>query len=115
VRFFSCWTGQRCAPDGPTDAGFARDSLSPLSLRRLYEAYGGRARANLRITGLPVTSATLANILEDSTSDPLKLAKGRSFEGHDECEIALDFGPFEVKTVKLLIGEARSVAITLSL
>jgi len=115
VRFFSCWTGQRCASDGPTDAGSTCDSLSPLSLRRLYEAYGGRARANLRITGLPVTSATLANILEDSTSDPLKLVKGRSFEGHDECEIALDFGPFEVKTVKLLIGEARSVAITLSL
>lgn len=83
--------------------------MSDAALLRLYEAYGGRARAKLRVTGLPVASATLANILEDSTSGELELAKGRSFEGLDECEIALDFGPFEVKTVKLVVGEAGCV------
>ena len=59
---------------------------------RLYEAHGGRARARL-VTGLPVRSAVECDLLERKASGKrLELKHG---------ELLLEFGPFEVKTLKL--------------
>ncbi|MFO7897690.1 MAG: alpha-mannosidase [Planctomycetota bacterium] len=59
---------------------------------RLYEAHGGRARATLT-TSLPVASAAECDLLERATdAEPLAVEDGA---------VPLDFGPFEVKTLRL--------------
>ncbi|MFW6108132.1 MAG: glycoside hydrolase family 38 C-terminal domain-containing protein, partial [bacterium] len=61
-------------------------------IARLYEAHGGRARARLT-TSLPVASAAECDLLERATAgDPVELEDGA---------VSLDFGPFEVKTLRL--------------
>ncbi len=62
---------------------------------RLYEAHGGRAHARLS-TALPVASAVECDLLERR---PL----GKPIRPKDGS-IELDFGPFEIKTLKLELG-----------
>lgn len=79
---------------------------------RLYEAYGGKASATVKITGLPVASITLANLLEDSLSDSLKLTKTRNLDGVEETTVKVDLKGFEIKTLKVVVGEPRCVPTT---
>ncbi|MHB0858230.1 MAG: alpha-mannosidase [Anaerolineae bacterium] len=60
---------------------------------RLYEAKRMATRCTLT-TSLPYKSAQATNMLEESQGE-LELAEGK---------IALEFGPFEIKTVRLAIG-----------
>ena len=57
---------------------------------RLYEAYGGRGTARLRV-GVPFDGARRANLLEDPLG-PLEL---------DDGAVVLPYRPFEIVTVLL--------------
>ena len=70
---------------------------------RLYEAYGGHARATLKIGGhIPVARAHITNLLEDEL-EYVQIARTNPDEG-GVTSLTLDFHSFEVKTVKLHIG-----------
>lgn len=70
---------------------------------RLYEAFGGHARALLHVSSaFSVAKAYSANLLEDDLEE-LHIFRGR--DGLDDIEIKLDFRGFEVKTVKLVLGK----------
>ena len=83
------------------------------SLQRLYETHGGQARATLKITGLPVAAAVLTNLLEEAVSEPLSLETTRNVDGVEETLVQLAFHGFEIKTVKLVLGDVRSVWVFL--
>ncbi|KAF7327956.1 Glycoside hydrolase family 38 protein [Mycena kentingensis (nom. inval.)] len=71
---------------------------------RIYEAFGGRASAQLRIaTGLGVEAAYETNLLEEvaDKAKPLRLAVC----GERELGLDLSFRGFEVKTVKLVVAK----------
>ncbi|KAK0458541.1 glycoside hydrolase family 38 protein [Desarmillaria tabescens] len=71
---------------------------------RLYEAFGGHARAALRVgSGIYVKKAFLTNLLEDDL-DATEVAVSES-GSRGGGSIKLDFHRFEVKTVKLVIGK----------
>ncbi|THH05654.1 hypothetical protein EW145_g4638 [Phellinidium pouzarii] len=93
---------------------------------RVYEAFGGHARAVLRVAGaLGVASAYATNLLEDELSElrveravrVRELSSGEIGDSDaksdvstadaddDDLEITLDFRGFEVKTVKLVLGD----------
>ncbi|KAF8656490.1 hypothetical protein AX16_002509 [Volvariella volvacea WC 439] len=84
---------------------------------RLYEAFGGHAKAKLRIRrSLGVAKALITNLLEDEIEGKEVALKsvnensveaGADFPGSYD-EVALDFHPFEVKTVKLLLKDAKA-------
>jgi alpha-mannosidase len=70
---------------------------------RIYEAFGGHARAYLRISGLfAIAKAYQANLLEDNLEE---LTIFKAEDSDEDVEIKLDFQGFEVKTVKLVLGE----------
>lgn len=72
---------------------------------RLYEAFGGHARALLHVSSaFSVAKAYSANLLEDDLEE---LHIFRSRNGLDDIEIKLDFRGFEVKTVKLVLGKVK--------
>ncbi|VDB95691.1 unnamed protein product [Peniophora sp. CBMAI 1063] len=70
---------------------------------RLYEAYGGHARADVLIRGLDVKSAHLTNLLEDldQSAEGVELLRA---ETDGETRLRLGFHGFEVKTVVLVLG-----------
>jgi alpha-mannosidase len=69
---------------------------------RLYEAFGGHARAQLRLPGhIPITRVHLTNLLEDDGGDDLRLTRS---ENGESAAVLLNFRGFEVKTVKLVLG-----------
>ncbi len=71
---------------------------------RLYEAYGGHARATLKIAeSIPVAKAYITNLLEDEEEELIV----RDVAGG--CQVVLNFHAFEVKTVKLVIGTKHVV------
>ncbi|KAH8115672.1 glycoside hydrolase family 38 protein [Phellopilus nigrolimitatus] len=78
---------------------------------RIYEAFGGHAQAFLRVSGtLGVAKAYATNILEDELEE-LHVFRAHSVDAADgaaapDFEIKLDFRGFEVKTVKLVLGNA---------
>ena len=77
---------------------------------RLYEAYGGHARADLRVAGtLPVVAAYATNLLEDDAgAEPLEFVRApgdNAAEGTAaDYVVPLEFRGFEVKTVKLVLA-----------
>jgi alpha-mannosidase len=74
---------------------------------RLYEAYGGHARATLKIAShVAVRKAFVTNLLEDNV-DELNILQADDAE-HAAASLKLDFRGFEVKTLKLVIGSAGS-------
>ena len=87
------------------------DDLAPhhkaktTAILRLYEAYGGHARAILRVSKkLSIKRAYLSNILEDS------LVHLEPLEGGDREQLyEIKFRGFQVQTVKLVLGPERSV------
>ena len=74
---------------------------------RLYEAFGGHAKAQLKIARqIPLAKAYITNLLEDD-GDALQIK--RTADGEDgDATLALDFHGFEVKTVKLYIGSSAT-------
>lgn len=76
---------------------------------RLFEQLGGHAKPVLKISGLKVIKAELANILEDSIEDlKVTTSSNSAAEGKTESEIKLSFRGFEVKTVKLTVETSDS-------
>ncbi len=85
---------------------------------RLYEAFGGHAKARLRVTGCfaPYVSAAYeTNMLEENEKD-LKVLRagdegfvtsGTAVEDGSAVLVDLNFRGFEVKTVKLVIQRSR--------
>ncbi|KAH8093101.1 glycoside hydrolase family 38 protein [Cristinia sonorae] len=70
---------------------------------RLYEAFGGHARAKLNIShDFHVTKAQVTNLLEDEV-ETLRVV--RDGVNEDLQSVKLDFHGFEVKTVKLTLGK----------
>ncbi|QRV99556.1 glycoside hydrolase family 38 protein [Ceratobasidium sp. AG-Ba] len=70
---------------------------------RLYEAFGGHARAQLNVSKkLKVTKAVVTNLLEDVVHD-LDVE-----DGDENATIPLKFRGFEVVTVKLTVGASSS-------
>jgi alpha-mannosidase len=76
---------------------------------RLYEAFGGHARVQLRIARyLPVSKAYVTNLLEDN-GEELNVVQSED-AGEVTSLLKLDFRGFEVKTVKLVVGYGRRAA-----
>lgn len=72
---------------------------------RIYEAFGGHAQAFLRVSGaFGVAKAYEANILEDELKE-LRVFRAYEDGNGKDVEIKLDFHGFEVKTVKLVLGD----------
>ncbi|ETW79602.1 glycoside hydrolase family 38 protein [Heterobasidion irregulare TC 32-1] len=73
---------------------------------RLYEAYGGHARADLRVAGtLPVVAAYATNLLEDDAgAEPLEFVRAPGDNAAADYVVPLEFRGFEVKTVKLVLA-----------
>lgn len=86
---------------------YSTSNASVSVILRLYEAYGGHARVNLKIGGhIPVARAYVTNLLEDETEE-LHIMRQDSAPG-TPTSLKLDFHRFEVKTVKLVIGPPES-------
>jgi alpha-mannosidase len=88
---------------GLKDFDWANEATTFTIVLRLYEAFGGHARAHLKIARhIPVSRAYITNLLEDE-GDELNLGRVDNSE-ESAAVITLDFHGFEVKTVKLVIG-----------
>ncbi|EIW69817.1 hypothetical protein TREMEDRAFT_43495 [Tremella mesenterica DSM 1558] len=77
---------------------------------RLFEQYGGHAKATLRISGLSVSRADLTDILETPT-EPLDLVPVHVEGKDEEVLVTLNFRGFEIKTVKLTIGSSKRLSV----
>ncbi|KAK1922964.1 alpha-mannosidase [Papiliotrema laurentii] len=69
---------------------------------RLFEHYGGHARATLKIAGLDVKKAEIVNLLEDHVHE-LKLHSIKGVKGETASAVKLDFRGYEIKTVRLTV------------
>jgi alpha-mannosidase len=89
-----------------TDNATAKCSAKTTIVLRLYEAFGGHAKAQLRIAShLHISKAYSTNLLEDDGGDELYLTRIEDGEeGRNVTAIRLDFHGFEVKTVKLVVA-----------
>ncbi|KIJ30485.1 glycoside hydrolase family 38 protein [Sphaerobolus stellatus SS14] len=82
-----------------------KDGKSGFIVLRLYEAFGGHARAELKIAGhLDVKKATITNLLEDE----LEVLDVSEHAGHSS--VTIPFRGFQVVTVKLEVTGAIRVA-----
>lgn len=99
------------------DDDFESKSASKTVILRLYEAFGGHGRVQLRISPyIRVADAYLTNLLEDhktalsfvSDVDVDVNASDRS-AALSRFRLDLDFRGFEVKTVKLMIVDENWV------
>ncbi|WOO79962.1 Alpha-mannosidase [Vanrija pseudolonga] len=70
------------------------DNADKTIIVRLYEQFGGKANATLRLHGLKVSKAEVVNLLEDHVED-LEIVGGDA--------IALPFRGFEIKSVRLTL------------
>jgi alpha-mannosidase len=94
-------------PSSPSVLGKGQTTM----VLRLFEAYGGHARAQLRIPSrLIVKKAVLTNLLEEEEEELRLMEGGRDGDDGGETHIHLNFHGFEVKTVKLVIGKDESEA-----
>jgi alpha-mannosidase len=94
------------------DDDFESESASKTVILRLYEAFGGHGRVQLRISPyVRVVEAYLTNLLEDHKTI-LSFVPDVDV-GTDDAATAsrfrldLDFRGFEVKTVKLVIADRK--------
>lgn len=86
-----------------TDFDWASESTKFTLILRLYEAFGGHARAQLKIANhIPISRAFVTNLLEDE-GEELNLLRTND-SGGEAALVTLDFRGFEVKTVKLVVG-----------
>ncbi|WOO79172.1 Alpha-mannosidase [Vanrija pseudolonga] len=72
---------------------------------RLWEQFGGHAKAKLNISGLSVAKAEIVNILEDHVSD----ASISVNAAEDKTSIVIPFRGFEIKTVRLTLAPGATV------
>ncbi|KAH0833839.1 glycoside hydrolase family 38 protein [Lanmaoa asiatica] len=96
------------------DDDFESKSASKTVILRLYEAFGGHGRVQLRISPyVRVVDAYLTNLLEDHKAALSFVAPGVDANVPDAAAAAsrfrldLDFRGFEVKTVKLVIADGN--------
>ncbi|KIJ61767.1 glycoside hydrolase family 38 protein [Hydnomerulius pinastri MD-312] len=90
------------------DDDFGPNGTTKTVVLRLYEAFGGHGRVELRIAPhLHVINAYTTNLLEDRKSE---LALVPDAQSH--TALKLDFRGFEVKTVKLVLATGRSADST---
>ena len=81
----------------------------PTVILRLYEAYGGHGRANLKVAShVPIRKAFVTNLLEDDGGNELNIMRTNDSEESDSI-LRLDFRGFEVKTVKLVLATEEAV------
>lgn len=81
----------------------------PTIVLRLYEAYGGHGRANLKVAShVPIRKAFVTNLLEDDGGEELNIMRTDDSE-ETGATLRLDFRGFEVKTVKLVLATEGSV------
>lgn len=103
------------------DDDFESKSASKTVILRLYEAFGGHGRVQLRTSrSVRVVDASLTNLLEDHKAALLFVPDVDADVGADDqtnatagasrFRLDLDFRGFEVKTVKLVIANGKSVA-----
>lgn len=87
---------------------FGPDSATTTVVLRLYEAFGGHARAQLRIAShLTISKAFITNLLEDENeNEELNIFRFDNTETPGSL-VKLNFRGFEVKTVKLVIAAAN--------
>jgi len=85
--------------------GRINESSTTTVILRFYEAFGGHAQARLKIDShFPVSKAYVTNLMEDEDEElNVMLEDGASEEL--AAVVKLDFHGFEVKTVKLVIGD----------
>ncbi|KIJ07646.1 glycoside hydrolase family 38 protein [Paxillus involutus ATCC 200175] len=90
------------------DDDFGVNGTTKTVVLRLYEAFGGHGRVELRVArDVPVVNAYTTNLLEDHKSE-LALAQG----ANRDFILKLDFRGFEVKTVKLVLAGGKSDSLT---
>ena len=97
------------------DDDFASKSASKTVILRLYEAFGGHGRVQLRVSPfVRVVDAYLTNLLEDRKAALSFVPDVDVDVGTDDdattasrFRLDLDFRGFEVKTVKLVIANGR--------
>ncbi|KIJ12332.1 glycoside hydrolase family 38 protein [Paxillus involutus ATCC 200175] len=86
------------------DDDFGVNGTTRTVVLRLYEAFGGHGRVELRVArDVHVVNAYATNLLEDHKSE-LALAQG----ANRDFIVKLDFRGFEVKTVKLVLAGGKS-------
>ncbi|KAJ2159106.1 Glycoside hydrolase, 38 vacuolar alpha mannosidase [Coemansia sp. RSA 552] len=93
------------APNVVLDTIKAADDGSGNVIVRLYETYGGHARASL-LTKLKVSSAHRANILEEPSSASMSVTPASA---PSMSSIDLAVKPFEVVTLRLVVVVAAAV------
>ncbi|KAG6332318.1 hypothetical protein ID866_6771 [Astraeus odoratus] len=87
------------------DDDFETPNATKTVILRLYEAFGGRGRTELRIaSNLHVLVAYTTNLLEDHKAE---LALSRDARNDMASKLELEFRGFEVKTVKLVFEAAE--------
>ncbi|KAJ3559346.1 hypothetical protein NM688_g401 [Phlebia brevispora] len=91
------------------DDQFSKPSSSMTVVLRLYEAFGGHAKAKLKIAGhVSLAGAYITNLLEDE-EEPLQIQRTPGMQDSTSY-LTLDFHSFEVKTVKLHIGPSATIS-----
>ncbi|KAI8992732.1 glycosyl hydrolases family 38 N-terminal domain-containing protein [Trametes punicea] len=87
------------------DDDFTHEAASPTVVLRLYEAYGGHGKVTFKIASrIPVVKAVITNLLEDELEElNLNRSEDQSFA------LPLEFHGFEVKTLKLTLGDSCSL------
>lgn len=112
--------------DDESSSSSANAKLPKTVVLRIYESMGGHARATLRVAGsLGVAKAYAANLLEDELEElPIATmpradadsdvdseeSQGVGAEEKRDIAILLHFRGFEVKTVKLVLGNLKTKA-----
>jgi len=82
------------------DDDFAKGKGAKSIVLRLYEAYGGHARATVRISkDIPLSKVFVTNLLEDHLSE---LDVGQDKEG--DHHVTVEFRGFQVHTLKLILN-----------
>ncbi|KIK72580.1 glycoside hydrolase family 38 protein [Paxillus rubicundulus Ve08.2h10] len=90
------------------DDDFGVNGTTKTVVLRLYEAFGGHGRVELRVArDVHVVNAYATNLLEDHKAE-LALAQG----ANRDFILKLDFRGFEVKTVKLVLSGEKSDSLT---
>jgi len=99
------------------DFGKSKSKGTKSIVLRLYEAYGGHARATIRISkDIPVEKVFVTNLLEDhlkeldlekrasQESEEIGVEKGSEKEKPEDRQVSLDFRGFQVHTLKLVLN-----------
>ncbi|KAG8972660.1 Glycoside hydrolase, 38 vacuolar alpha mannosidase [Tulasnella sp. 425] len=90
------------------DDDFSGSSTDKTLVLRLYEAYGGHARPNIRIAKyIKVHKALITNLLEEEIEEVKLIGPESAEEG---CSIPLSMRGFQVVTVKLFLEDTADGA-----